>query len=432
MKTNVKYLFLIYLLNLAAVTQTIAQWKTEEFPLVAGWNAIFLHVDATHEVPDNIFSTFTDIEEVWRWNPQLTSTQFINNPSAPNTTLQEWNVWIRGFPAQSDLTMMLGNHAYLIKVADLASPLTLQIKGKPAVPDHVWKKSGLNLFGFPTPPGNNTVPSYNNYFDPVPFLKQSSQVFKYVGGALIAGANPVQVFNPNVEIIERGRAYWIDSSNFSTYYGPVKIETSNISGLTFSAAGSTQSVALTNLGDDTVTVTLTPGNSEAAPTGEASVAGIVPLLVREFDAGQTAFVYNPFGSQQQITLEGGETKEVVIAIDRNTMGGNTGDIFQSLLTVTDSNQFMEVYLPVSVEVASHRGLWVGEALVDQVQNQLQRPSRDTNDDYLRNQGTGEILFDSEDTQLHPTAQTFPLRLILHMDQSDTTHLPFRYLSWTNK
>ena len=361
------------------------------------------------------------MDEVWRWNPQTTSTQFISDPSLPDAGLPEWNVWRRGFPIDSDLTDMPGNRAYLLKVASGASPFTLQIQGRPVPPHYTWKRSGLNLFGFPVPPGTgNADPSFSDYFASEPLLSIGTDVLKYVGGDL-SPSNPVPVFNRNAEIVVRGSAYWIGSSSFSTYYGPLRIRLSNPEGLLYGDTGSLLSVHLTNLAAEEVTVTLTPVNSESAPSGEVAVAGSVPFLLREFDADEASFVFNPFGSNQVRTLGSQETTELVIAVDRGNMGATSGELFQSILRITDSMGALQVDLPVAAEVTSLAGLWVGEAVIDRVQNQLQRFEKDGAGNYLVD-NDGHFILESSETGLHATSRQFPLRLILHMDEAGNTRL----------
>ena len=48
-----------------------AQWQTTTYTLKGGWNAIYLHGDATHAPPETLFAAGhgTSIIEIWRWNP---------------------------------------------------------------------------------------------------------------------------------------------------------------------------------------------------------------------------------------------------------------------------------------------------------------------------------------------------------------------------
>ena len=55
-------------LTLLAPLSAKAQWRTQTFDLVKGWNAVYLHVDASYtDIED--FVEGTPIKEIWFWNP---------------------------------------------------------------------------------------------------------------------------------------------------------------------------------------------------------------------------------------------------------------------------------------------------------------------------------------------------------------------------
>src|SRR3954465_9564105 len=90
------FFFIWCLLALAAAQTSLqAQWQTQSFDLKAGWNAVFLHVDADHTTLDALIGNDPNnpIQEVWRWNPPAT-TQFTDSPLNPNTG-SEWSSWVR-------------------------------------------------------------------------------------------------------------------------------------------------------------------------------------------------------------------------------------------------------------------------------------------------------------------------------------------------
>src|SRR6185503_3263754 len=73
-----------------------AQWVTQSLDLRPGWNAVFLHVDASHTTLNALVGSdgSNPILEVWRWNPPSTL-QFIDGPQQPVNTLTEWTSWSR-------------------------------------------------------------------------------------------------------------------------------------------------------------------------------------------------------------------------------------------------------------------------------------------------------------------------------------------------
>ena len=62
---------LIGALLMAMTPLSQAQWQTQSLSLTNGWNAVFLHVDASYDVLDQQIGADTNnsIQEIWRWNP---------------------------------------------------------------------------------------------------------------------------------------------------------------------------------------------------------------------------------------------------------------------------------------------------------------------------------------------------------------------------
>jgi hypothetical protein len=53
----------------AFVAPVQAQWITQSLDLKAGWNAVYLHVDASHETLDTLVGAdqANPIQEIWMW-----------------------------------------------------------------------------------------------------------------------------------------------------------------------------------------------------------------------------------------------------------------------------------------------------------------------------------------------------------------------------
>ncbi|MFM7750988.1 MAG: IPT/TIG domain-containing protein, partial [Opitutaceae bacterium] len=100
-------------LALGSVAQ--AQWQNITYSLKAGWNSIYLHGDANHDTIDNILVGSPAVQEVWRWNPNPNPAQFRTSSMLPTASTPEWSVWIRGNSAQTTLSSLLGQTAYLVK-----------------------------------------------------------------------------------------------------------------------------------------------------------------------------------------------------------------------------------------------------------------------------------------------------------------------------
>ena len=402
-----------------ALSPLSAQWLTESHPVKAGWNAIYPFVDASDVTIDTLFAAEARVEEIWRWNPDAQDTVALLSPSEPIIGA-EWSKWKRGVPEESTMTRLRANYAYLIKVKSDANPFSLSIKGKAAMPRVSWRNDGLNLVGFPTSQAA-PLPTIASYLDPTDLLSTNTDIFRYTGGPLSTN-NPQKLLNPVQQALPRGEALWIDTVKFSDYYGPIKVQVSlSSSGLSFGDTGSLQQVVLTNRTDYEVTVTLTPTLSENDRGG--SQPSPVPLLERVFDEESQDFTYPAFDGPRDLTLQAGQTVSKLVALDRAGLVGDPGAENASLLVLTDSEGMSRIDLPVSATVGGTGGLWVVEALINRVQNQLQQFQRDDDGQYLYDgEGDRIPLAGSGDNSLNNTAQTFPVRLIVHTDATGTARL----------
>lgn len=384
-----------------------AQWVTESYPLKAGWNAIWLSHDCSHTSIDNLLTAQPSIQEIWRWNSLGSNIQFTSSPATPIAPDLEWVMWHRG-ATNNALTTFSGNSAYLVRLADGASPVTLDLTGRPLPPGYVWQSTGLNFIGFPVvAPSSVTQQNFDRLFSYSAVLKTNPTVFYYNGGPLsnTAPKNPIELFSPRSTAVARGVAYWVQGASYNDYYGPIAVDVSGNGGLDFGSAQSVASVRVKNVVDparnQTVTVTLARVSSATPPTGQTASAGSVPLLLRgDLDPATGQFAYTPFPSPFTVTLAPGAEKEVFIGVNRAALGTTANADFQSILQVSDSLGLTRVDLPVHAVSTSLAGVWIGSATVtkvDQIQGQTATLA-----------STGN--------------STFPIRLLLHMDGTGKTTL----------
>jgi hypothetical protein len=112
-------------------------------------------------------------------------------------------------------------------------------------------------------------------------------------------------------------------------------------------------------GTTTPTVTVTP-----------TVTGSVPLRVRgglDLTTAQYAYTNLTTGTAAySVTLAAGASTELVFLVDRVAMGGTTGQLFGSLLRVTDSLNHTSLTVPVTAVAGDFNGLWSGVAMVTDV------------------------------------------------------------------
>jgi hypothetical protein len=433
-----------------------AQWQTQTNSLIAGWNAVFLHVDASHATLDQLVGNdaANPIQEIWYWVPALPTGQFIDSPQLPVGGSQ-WSSWTRLLGPASALQRLTGNGAYLVRVASNAAPYEWRVKGRPVTPTYRWTLTGLNFIGFPTVPSPVTAqPFFEAFLAQAPELQQNAEIYRYQGGGLGA-TNPVRLLTFRTTRVRRDQAYWIRAGDsYNQYFGPFQILEASSSGINFGDASSQARLRVRNVVNSPLTVTLRQIASEAAPAGQPAIVEPPLLLLRRainttnltygydiLDAGPQQWTLAPAG-------QSGSEVEVVIGLVRFVMGGNPGSRFDGILRFTDSLGLSEVNVGVSAEKASTAGLWVGGAAVSSVSHHLTPYARATNEldftnllarlqlgqgvngyRYERDPNSGRVLvFGGPDqrtgaylvdgpikTDPGTVARPFPLRLIIHND-----------------
>jgi hypothetical protein len=352
--------------------------------LKPGWNAVYLHVDASHADLNDLVGNdpSNPIEEIWLWQSPLPTGQFIDSPQVPTGTGSQWVTWIRAEGQTSDLQRLRGNAAYLVRVGNGVTSYTWNVKGKPLSPTYQWTLTGLNFLGFPTPSAN--PPSFESFLAPAPELQQNAEIYRYQGGEL-GDTNPVRVFAFRTTPVLPDQAYWVRAGqSYNEYFGPIQLIQSSPSGIRFGDTGGQVNLRLRNVANTETTVTLQQLASETAPAGQPAVQGEPPLLLRgSINTTNLTFGYaNLDAGPQQWTLQPkgqpGSEVEIVIGLNRFAMTGNEGDLFAGILRFTDDLGLSQVDVAVSAEKASTTGLWVGGAVVSSVHQYLKTYAQATN------------------------------------------------------
>ena len=237
-----------------------AQWFQTTYALKGGWNAIYLHGDSTYTTPDILFPNSgqtAGVIEVWRWNPKPNQVQFTKSPLIPSSGTPEWNVWKRGLPAESNLSLVPGQTAYLVRCSGTAATnWSVPIVQKALPPSATWVRSGANLLGFPSQ-SSPSAPSFSTYFQSFPAATAANaKIYKYVGGEL-GPANPLQVFSPTAEEVDRNKAYWFEAEVVGNFFAPLDISLSQETGIDFGRTGSVITARLRNTTSANIAITLT-------------------------------------------------------------------------------------------------------------------------------------------------------------------------------
>jgi hypothetical protein len=349
-----------------------AQWKTTTYALKGGWNAIYLNGDAPPTAVEDLFPAA--VIEVWRWNPNPDQVQFTESPLIPSAGTAEWSVWRRGLPAESSLTQLIGQSAYLVRCSGTAAnSYAVPLKLTPSPPANSWVRNGANLLGFPTLKSGSSYPTMSAYFATFPAaIAAGSKVYKYVGGELGAG-NPLQVFSPNSERLDATQAYWFSAEVAGNFVAPVEISPATADGISFGRSGSAVTVRIRNRSAAAVTLTFTPEASEAAPAGQTAVAGMVPLTRRSFNAVSLQWTETAFASSFTEAIGPQGSLELSFGINRaaSAMTAAAADaLFASLVRVTDSGNLMDVSIPATARKSSLAGLWIGDVSLTNVSNKV--------------------------------------------------------------
>lgn len=366
-----------------------AQWLIQNFQLNPGWNAIRLHVDASHDTIANLLGAGgTAITEVWAWQPGGATGGIIASPSQP-VSGSDWVRWSRtGTPSTS--FPLLANTSYLVRNSG-STAYTWSIKGKAVPPSLTWAASGLNFIGFPTVPSG--APNLYNFLNPSGSISDYS-VYAYPGNEA-SGASPItsQVFSFSGQTVTRGQAFWISRGlSDNRYFGPLSVSLSqDYRGILFGQNTGTYTFRLRNELTSTNRVSLTLISSEPSPTGTAF--SLPPLLLRT-DRNITTLLYSytnlPVGTDRTFGLapkgQPGSEIDVVLGLDRASMTGVAGTQYAGILRIKDTTLGqLQVDLPVTATQASTGGLWVGNASVNQVGNYLKTYAQATNEVDFNNQ-----------------------------------------------
>ena len=397
------------------------QWVTQTLALKAGWNAVYLHVDPSHDTLEGLVGSdpANPVMEVWMWSPPVSTVQFVTSPQDPLPDNNQWRYWRRN-TGDGSLGRLVGNTAYLVRVSADVPSYEWSIRGKPMVPAYNWTTTGLNFIGFPTAPG--TGPTWEEFLAPAPELGLNAEIYQYAGGELGAG-NPSRLYALRSARLKRGQAYWMRAGTvFNRYFAPFEVEMTGGKGLVFGDSLTAQNFRLRNLTTNVVTVTLNLVGSETPPTGQATIVGVPPLQLRgALNTTNLTYAYDtlPVGTARTVTLQAkgtpGSDVEVVLGLDRAAMTGAEGSLHAAVLRLTDSLGLSQVEAPVTARVATSSGLWVGTAEINRVECYLPAMEKlalqATPVDPVTPPVEG-TLTPREELETN-VARKFPIRLIVH-------------------
>ncbi len=388
----------LLVLGFACTAGLHAQWQTTAYTLHGGWNSIYLHGDASHATLEQHFAANPEVIAVWRWNPNPTQIQFGVSPLIPTQGTPEWSIWKRDLPAQSTLANLTGQTGYLVECSGASTTTyNVQITQRVMPPESNWVRNGATFLGFPTRNASGTFPTFAAYFATFPAaIAANTRIYRYAGGPL-GPTNPVQVFSTSQEQVDRNQAYWFEAPVVGNFYAPLEIAPSTPDGLHFGRTGSTFSVRVRNRTAAPVTLTVQSNASASAPTGQEAIVAAVPVTRRTYNATSSTYVYTAVTGFNEV-IGPQSSIEITFGVDRTLMTGATDSFYASLLRFTDGGSLMDIAIPVTARVTSLAGLWVGDVAVNGVNSFAPGSPGNT------------------------TARPFPLRILLHVDNTGTARL----------
>ncbi len=420
--------FFVSLLCVAGCGSLHGQWVTEAYQLKAGWNAVYLHIDASHASLNELVGSDPDnpIQEIWMWVPPSASLQFFDDVPAPRVGSTEWLRWDRHWAGASPMQRLAGNVACLVRVADGSPDYTWTLRGKPMPPTQYWTGSGMNFIGFAVPRTN--PPLWGDFLNPARDLHDRAEIYRYIGGPF-SSSNPQRLFSSLLRStpMARNQAYWVRSEEYNRYFGPFEVDLQRSNGIHFGRSSGQYRLRLRNRIAEPVTISAELVASEPAPAGEREINGGVPLLLRgERNLADLTYDFTRFSETNgQWTLppagEPGSDIEVVVGLDRAAMGGNPGDLFAGILRLRDSGGMVLFDLAVTAEVDTTTGLWVGNAVVSEVAHYLVDYALGEAGEPQQNPD-GSYVIENVDQSFGPVARPFPLRLLVHNNGSGNARL----------
>ena len=435
-KFTARLIILLVISVLCAETVT-AQWRTQSFKLKPGWNAVYLHVDASHAVIGDLDGLNEDITDIWLWKPKLKADQFIEDPDIPTDGKSRWIRWNKDLGPSSALQRLIGNSSYLIKYGIKAEDGTWtpsndgqwDIKGQPLPPSYNWTSTGLNFIGLAD--NLDTGKSFEQFF-PAQVLNDA-EFHTYKGGELSnedGSRNPDKVHALRTTPVQRGEAFWMRvGDSFNSYFGPFDLVLQESDGAHFGESKQQYRILIRNRVEESLSVTMTLKDTEDPPEGQPALKNGLQVLVkgeanptdlsygykRLENGGASVWTLSPSKSG---TVGADSSQEIIIGIDRHNMEGQPGDVFGGILEFKDSLGLVKYEVPITSIIPSNSGLWVGDVQVWAVRHDITF-FRKKNEEDVETDENGEAASDGINDTYGPVPENYPLRFIFHRHNSDS-------------
>lgn len=392
-----------------------AHWVQQQIVLKPGWNAVFLEVEPTPSDCDALFAGLP-VESVWDWNRPADGAQYVDNADHLIPGVSGWLTWFppnHPIAGKTSLFALRDGRPYLIKSTN-AQPFTWTITGKPSLRRLTWRAGTVNLVGFHV---GAQAPTFQALFAGQIGLTNQPVYALDATGVWRA------VLDPSTARPKSGEAYWVRCRLPSQATGTITVEGTSRSGLTFTPTATEQSIRIRNAGSSNRNVSIRLLASAMPPSGEAPLAGAVPLEYWRANYAATNFSWAALPSPLSFTsLSPGQEWNVRLAVPGSAMSAALpGALLQSVLEVTD-DVGTRWLVPVtagkpelldtapagsgfqaasSLNAPALSGLWVGDAVL----NAISQPAHPGNPALPR-----------------PSGGSFSFRILVHLDANGAARL----------
>lgn len=353
------------------VAELIAGALVEQtFSLSAGWNAIYLGVEPINGSPPGSDGVpeqsvmewvFRDLggslDSVWTYSQPVSSRDYLIDPGDGLWDEPGWDRYIpetnlggngesRGF--LTTLHTLHANTGYLVKMNAAG---TIRVTGKPVPGHHRWTAGAYNLAGFPLAAAGSTVTAFTAG-SPITEVRRLTEA----GGWTLPLAGG-EALLPGVAYLVRYAGEPADPD----YTAPLDVGASAeamilpTEGLKFQAGlyGNSMKLRLQNLSPAAIEVALTLPEAAASPVALYYVSSADPPADPvDLRGGPVTLALDAAPGSKWIELQ-------VPAAAQPAAG-------EALLDISCASLGTRWLIPLAAEPASYAGLWVGDAVVDNV------------------------------------------------------------------
>ena len=221
---------------------SLAGAAEQRVSLSQGWNAVFLEVQPTKRIPNQLFRG-TPISRVASHFPTQNTVEYISDPGEVAWKKEGWGIWYApGRPDAflSSLFSIQGNRSYLVYSE---SAYEWRVEGDPNFLPHAWKANSYNLVGFSLDP--DSPPTFEKFFEGSR-AHRDLKIYRLVDGRWR------KLTDPRATSMAAGEAFWIYCEGKSNYQGPLHVSFAGIArqGLLFGPASGAATLQVVNQGPD--------------------------------------------------------------------------------------------------------------------------------------------------------------------------------------